>query len=91
MTLAAFPMVLAATAALEPVGETSTSLGVTATVVRGVQISSPTIRADRAVVTVRNATGVEVQVAGATADRVNPGMTNLTSDGGAPVVITLVY
>ena len=92
MTLSAILTMLAATASFELPGEAaSASLGVTATVIRPVEISSPSIRSDGAVVTLRNTIGVEVQATGATPDRSDPNATILTGDGAAAIAITLVY
>ncbi len=92
MMLCAIFTMLAATASFEPAREApSASLGVTATVVRPVEISPPSIDSGGAVVTIRNTLDVEVLVAGASADTSDPDTTILTGDGAGPVVITLVY
>jgi len=92
MMLSAILIVLAASASFALAPEAaSASLGVTATVVRPVEIVPPSIRADSAVVTIRNTIGVEVRVTGAIADMRNPDSIVLTSDRPGPVEITIIY
>ena len=92
MTYPAILAMLAATMSFEPSPEAaSASLGVSATVIRPVEISSPSIRSDGALVTIRNTMDVEVLVVGARADTSDPDTAVLTADGAAPMVITLVY
>lgn len=91
MMLPALPMMLAATASLEPAPEDAgISLEVTATVIRPVEISAA-VGSDGAVVTIRNTIGVEVLAVDVAADNSVPGTIILTGDGAAPMVITLVY
>lgn len=91
MTCPAILIILAAAIASEPPLEASAALGVTATVIRPVEISSPSVRSERALVTIRNVVGVEVLATGARIDTSDPGTAILTGEGAEPMDITLVY
>lgn len=94
MMFPAYLAVLAATAPAQPLvqaGRHDTSLGVTATVVRPIEISIPSIRAEGAVVTVSNTVDVDVSAVGATVDQADPDTAIVTGDGARSMTITIIY
>ena len=85
---------VAATTSLETVpqeGHQEASLGVTANVVRPVEITGPLTDAADPVIVVRNTAAVEVRATGASVTRADPDTTVVTSDGTGVVAITLIF
>lgn len=72
-------------------GSSETSLSVSATVVRPVDISSPVINAEGAVVIVKNAATVEMQVVGGTVTQLDQDTSIITGDRSGSMAITIVY
>lgn len=72
-------------------GSGEAPLGVTATVIRPVEISIQSISAKAAIVTLRYGGSVEVEAAGATVTRRDQDMILAASDGAGPVIITVIY
>jgi hypothetical protein len=85
MTFTTLAALLAATASPE------TSLGVTATVIRPVEIAAPTAEAKDGVILLRNTAAIEVEASGATVARPDADTVLVTSDGTGPVAITLIF
>lgn len=66
-------------------------LGVTATVVRPVEIAASFAPDGDRVIVLRNTAAVEVEATGASVARQDPDTTIVTSDGTAVTAITLIY
>ena len=84
----------AAAAFAQPPGQAGSReapLAVTATVIRPVEIASPAITADGAVLTIRNTLGVEVRAAGAAIDHPQPDTVTVTADPSRAIEITIVH
>ena len=78
-------------ALLAAAASSETSLGVTATVVRPVEIAVASTEAADGPIVLRNTAAVEVQASGASVTQADADTTLVTSDGTGAVTITLVY
>jgi uncharacterized protein YdeI (BOF family) len=85
-------MILAATTSGDPSAVTGrdTTMAVGATVSQSLRLSSSSLVAEDAVVTIADSADVEVSAVGATVARVG-GDTIVTRDGAGPMVITIEY
>ena len=86
-------LLLAATAAISssPDSGHEAALGVTATVIRPVQVSAPAIDSHGAFVTIRNAAGIVVLTEGATVRQAEPETVTVIGDRSDPIAISIVY
>ncbi len=91
VSLLALFVAISAPGALRDGGTGQTNLGVSATVVRPIEITAPAGALGRPTIVIRNVMGVVVTAVGATAKEAGHNAILAKGDGAAIITITLTY